>query len=459
MKGKKLACLAVSALLVGTAVVSLAACGGSDDGLDGDGGVKRITMWVGGGEWTGQNYMNLDNFIKDYNKIKPDGFEVKLEYKTDLETSFQSSLTNGKQPDVMLWDRFNTSTNSIKGYLYAVDDLVERDNVDTSLFYAPAMSEMSYEGHIYGLPVDVDIWGTYVNMKYVKEYDDAHPDNKIAGLLTANWTWDDLLTVAKALKTTSVDTAYSAGDQYEHLFKYYVSTGHGEEYLVPVEGDTTGRKYQTNFDNQITRDILTFFKSVSDASVGGKQENDSFISGVCAMMNKPLYHNNQIKTSSVTDYKFLPQPRQNTTDGVNGGMVGGYGIAYPAPKSQYQNKAWQARHEAAWKFTKWLCYDKDNMLKWSKDIGSLPALTAALAADECVEGNQVLSDARTYATAKKANGNFVYAIRPQVPNYLTLQTDVVNPYVNNFLNGTGDLGTCITSLTTNGNTKLLLDLN
>ena len=252
MKMKKVACLAVSALMIGTAVASLAACGG-DDGLNADGSVKRITLWIGGGEWTGQNYTNLDNFIKDYNKIKPDGFTVKLEYKTDLETSFQSSLTSGNQPDIMLWDRFNTALNSINGYLYPVDDLVERDEVDTSLFYAPAMDEMTYEDHIYGLPIDIDIWGTYVNLKYVREYDAAHPDSKVEPLLQANWTWDDLLTVIRALSQTSVDTAYSAGDQYEHLFKYYVSTGHGEDYLTPKAGDTTGRKYETNFDNQWTK--------------------------------------------------------------------------------------------------------------------------------------------------------------------------------------------------------------
>ena len=458
MKMKKVACLAVSALMVGAAVVSFAACGG-DDGLNEDGSVKRIKMWGGGGEWTGQNYTNLDNFIKDYNKLKPDGFTVKLEYKTDLETSFQSALTNGKQPDLMLWDRFNTSTNSIKGYLFPVDDLVERDGTDTSIFYTPAMEEMTYENHIYGLPVDVDIWGTYVNMSYVKKYDELHPDSTISQLLTANWTWNDLLTVAKALKETpGVNTAYSAGDQYEHLFKYYVSTGHGEEYLTPLAGDTTGRKYQTNFDNQVTKDILNFFKEVSGANVGGTQESDSFIKGVCAMMNRPLYHNNEIKTSKITDYKFLPQPKQNTAEGVNGGMVGGYGLAYPAPKPKYQKKAWEARHEAAWKFTKWLCCDKTNMLKWSKDIGSLPALTEALMSDECVAGNQVLSDARTYATATKENGNFVYMIRPQVPNYLTLQTDVVNAQVRLFLGGDLSLEGCISSLKSNGNTKLLLGL-
>ncbi|MBD5631637.1 MAG: extracellular solute-binding protein [Clostridia bacterium] len=458
MKFKKLACVAASVLMVGAIAVPMAACGGNGDGLDSDGNVKKITMWCGGSEWTGQNYVNLDNFIKEYNKVKPDGFEVKLEHKPDLETSFQSVLTSSKLPDMMIWDRFNTATNGIKDYLYPVNDLVEADNIDTTAFYAPAMEEMTYENKIYGLPIDVDIWGTYVNMKYVKEYDDAHPGATISQLLTANWTWDDLLTVAKALKTTSVNTAYSGGDQYEHLFKYYVSTGHGEEYLVPVEGDTTGRKFQTNFDNQRTRDILNFFKEVTNAGVSGKQEADSFIGGVCAMMNKPLYHNNQIKTSKVTDYKFLPQPRQNSEDGVNGGMVGGYGIAYPSPKGKYHNKAWEARHQAAWKFTKWLCYNKDNMLKWTKDIGSLPALSEALNADECVAGNQVLADARTYATAKKTDGSFVYTIRPQVPNYLTLQTDVVNAYVRLFLEGNDSLETCISNLKTNGNTKLLFGL-
>lgn len=449
---KKIVLGVVSVLMACATIAPLAACGDSG-GVDSEGNVKKITMWVGTGEWSGQNLRNLEAFIDAYNEIKPDGFEVDVVPKADLEGSFQSALDSSSVPDMMLWDRFNTATNSVSGYLYPVDDFIERDSVDTSAFYSPAMQEMIYDGKTYGLPVDIDVWGTYVNMDYVEEYDNAHTD-KIASRLTASWTWDDLLVSAKALKETSALAGYSADDQEQHLFKYYVSTGHGSEYLLPVEGGKKGQ-YETNFDNQWTRDILTFFKQVKDANVGGKQENESFTSGILAMVNKPLYYNNYIKNDgSITNYKFLPQPRPDTADGVNGGMVGGYSIAYPAPTEKYQTQAWHAKHEAAWKFTKWLCYEKENMLAWSKQIGSLPALNAALDADECVEGNQVLSDARSYIKATDSEGNYVYITRPQVPNYLTLQTDVINTQVSLYLSGQLSLENCIKELTSSGNLKL-----
>ncbi|MDE6398870.1 MAG: extracellular solute-binding protein, partial [Clostridiales bacterium] len=252
---------------------SLAACGGSDDGLDAEGNVSRVTMWVGGSEWSGQNLRNLEAFINAYNAAKPDGFTVKLERKDDLEKSFQTSRTQGRQPDLMLWDRFNTATNVVSNYLYPVSDLIERDGINTGAFYGPAMQEMQYGGETYGLPVDVDVWGTYVNMDMVQQYDTAHPDSAIGNLLTADWTWNDLLTAAKALKSGNV-AGYSSGDQEQHLFKFYVSTGHGSEYLTLA--DANKGRYETNFNNQWTRDVLNFFKEVKNANVGGKQEDTSF---------------------------------------------------------------------------------------------------------------------------------------------------------------------------------------
>lgn len=462
MKLKKLACLIASAAMAFSVAVPLVACGNNDDGVDENGNVTAITMWVGGSEWSGRNLQNLQKFVNDYNAVKPDGFEVNLVRKEDLEGAFSTSRTNGKQPDLMLWDRFNTATYGIQNLLYPIDDLITRDGVDTSLFYAPAMQEMAYDGVTYGLPVDVDVWGTYVNMDYVQKYDEAHPDTAIAGKLTANWTWDDLLDSAKALKTVAT-AGYSAGDQEQHLFKYYVSTGHGDEYLIPDTASGIKGKYLTNFDNDETRAILNFFKNVSDANVGGKQEDDSFTSAQLAMVNKPLYYNNQIKMSTkINSYKFLPQPKPSASTmegGVNGGMIGGYGIAYPAPLEKYQKKAWEARHEAAWKFTMWLCTDKENMLKWSKDIGSLPALNEALNADECVAGNQVLTDARSYIQATDGAGKLVYMTRPQVPNFLTLQTDVINSQVKLFLSGSKSLDDCISTLTSSGNLKLASGLS
>ncbi|MBD5131295.1 MAG: extracellular solute-binding protein [Clostridiales bacterium] len=461
---KKILSILSAAVIACSVTAPMIACGNNDDGVEvGDDGTMtatKITMWVGGSEWSGRNYQNLKNFINYYNSIKPDGFEVQLDTpKSDLEKSFQTSRTSGSQPDVMLWDRFNTATFGTK-YLYGVNDLIERDELDTSIFYQPAMQEMTYDGVAYGLPIDIDVWGTYVNMKFVEQYDAKQTDAsaKIASRLNANWTWDDLLVSAKALKTVC-NAGYSSGDQYQHLFKYYVSTGHGDEYLKPANDGVKG-KYVTNFDNDWTKSILNYFKEVNAADVGGTQEDDSFTSEILAMVNKPLYYNNTIKLyPKVDNYKFLPQPRPDTEGGVNGGMIGGYGIAYPAPMDKFKTQAWEARHEAAWKFTKWLCTNKDAMLKWTVDIGSLPALTEALDADECVANNQVLADARSYVKATDSNGDLVYMTRPQVPNFLTLQTDVINHTVRSFINGDKTLDDCISDLTSNGNSKLSQGLN
>ena len=101
MKLRKLACIIATAAIACAVAVPMAACNKKDDGVEvGDDGVMRateITMWVGGSEWSGRNLQNLQKFISDYNSVKPDGFTVTLSRKDDLEKSFQTSRTNGKQ--------------------------------------------------------------------------------------------------------------------------------------------------------------------------------------------------------------------------------------------------------------------------------------------------------------------------------------------------------------------------
>lgn len=102
MKFKKLACFIASVAAIGAVAVPLTACKPDNGGVDENGNVTAITMWVGGNEWSGRNLQNLQNFINEYNKVKPDGFKVTLSRKDDLEKSFQTSRTGGKQPDLML---------------------------------------------------------------------------------------------------------------------------------------------------------------------------------------------------------------------------------------------------------------------------------------------------------------------------------------------------------------------
>lgn len=404
--------------------------------------VTELTMWAGG-QWIGSDYTNLEKFITAYNAKKPDGFTINLQKKTDLETSMATGIRQGKQPDMLIWDRFNTPTYSTEDYLTPVEDFIAADKVDTSVYHPEAMKEMIYGGHTYGLPLDLDTWGVYVNLDKVKEYNDAHADSAIEtkadGTLDTDWTWDDLLDMAKKLKTVCA-AGYSSGDQEEHLFKYAVSAGAD----IVKDG-------KANFNTDQVRDILTFFSKVKAANVGGNQEKGAFPAGNIAMINNPTYYSSYIAEKAPNlNFQFMPQPRYSVNGivqegAVNGGMIGGYGIAYPKPTKKYTTDEWRAKHKAAWTFTKWWLTDKDNLLEWSKVSGTLPAMTTLYNEQQILE-NPVLKSASEFVAQ--------YKIRPQVPGYLQLQTNVINTKVKLYLEGTASLDTTISQLNSAGNMEL-----
>lgn len=426
-------------------VFAFTACGGSEGGGNYDGWeeveVKSVTLWAGG-QWVGSDYENLKSFINEYNETAALGFTIKLESKSDLETAFATSLRTGKQPDMLIWDRFNTPTYSKQGFLAPMEEMIARDKVDTSLYHPEAMKEMVYDGHTYGLPLDLDTWGIYVNMDMVAAYNNK-PENASSQIdLKDDWTWEEMLGIAKKLTQKNADgsirvAGYSAEDLQEHLYKYAVSTG--------VDFIKDGK---TNFDNEQIRDVLKFFKEVKDAGVysGGMQQKSSFTSGQLAMVNNPTYYADYIKSNAASmNFKFMPQPRYSKEGGVNGGMIGGYGIAFPKPTKRYDNKEWKARNEASWRFAKWWLTDEANILKWSSVSNTLPAMTKTYE-------NDVIKNNPTLNSAAKFVSN--YKIRPQVPGFLNLQTKVINTQVKNYLDGNMDLDQCIAKLTSAGNQEL-----
>ena len=54
--------------------------------------------------------------------------------------------------------------------------------------------------------------------------------------------------------------------------------------------------------------------------------------------------------------------------------------------------------------------------------------------------------------------NYIYITRPQVPNFLTLQTDVINTQVQRFLSGALSIDDCIKQLTESGDQRLGMGL-
>jgi len=72
-------------------------------------------------------------------------------------------------PDVIWLGRFETAAWASRGVLRPIDDLVERDGYDTSMFYDWALEEASYDGELYGIPGGADVRALFVNLDHLEE--------------------------------------------------------------------------------------------------------------------------------------------------------------------------------------------------------------------------------------------------------------------------------------------------
>ena len=135
--------------LASVALVALSSCGGNTSSKK-----EVITLWAGG-QWVQHDAENLKKFIDGYNS-KHDNIEVKVTIKSEFETALASALLVNKQPDVVIWDRFNTPTYAVEGYLTSIDDMMLRDGITADLFQEQAYNELNYDNKQYGIPLDLE---------------------------------------------------------------------------------------------------------------------------------------------------------------------------------------------------------------------------------------------------------------------------------------------------------------
>lgn len=424
---KKIIAVLLIAVTVLTLCGILSACN-KDEAAD-----NSITIWAGG-QWTGTDLQNLKAFVKNYNETNTLGLTVEVVAKSDMETALATSVRNNKVPDILIWDRFNTPTYSKTDALLDISEYIQRDNIDVNLFNGQAMTELTYNSKYYGLPLDLDVWGTYVNMDMVNAYNESHTDDIV---LSDTWTWEEMYAVAE--KLTKIEggqmkvAGYSGHVMHQHYFKYLTSAGQD---FFKADGTP-------NFDTAQSRDVLNFFKKVgSDGNhviwENGLVEKSNFTSETLAMIDQSLYFTDYIERyNSTMNYKFMPQPRYAKEGGVNGGMLGGFGIAFPKPAKKFLTDNFYARFEVAWKFAKDWLLNEELQTKWSQATGTLPALKS-LYTSSTVLTNETLVRAASFVDN--------YKIRPQVPGYLTMQTSVIDTGIKAFTEGTRSLDATINDL-------------
>lgn len=434
----------LTALLLGfvMTVAVLTGCGGGRaSNVLKDGEHAELRLMAGGTQWQGTYLENLTDFVNDFNDgklgdaAKKLNVTIKLEPVSDMASTYPPRLRSASRyPHLMLFDRFNTPEYVANDFILDLTDSFTERGVETSLFTSAAMTEMQADGRTYGLPIDLDLWGIYVNTDKVDAYNaDKSDSEKI--VLSNDWTWTEFLDIAKKLTTGTGDNkvaGYYTGDLHEHFYKYFLTTG--ESFL-------TGQNVP-NMDTGAGRAVLEFFKEMQDAGISKKVEDIGFPRGQVAMFTQATYYADYIKRMNPDmNYKFMPMPKAARSgytfaNAKSGGMFGGFGLVVPKPVAKIRDEVFDSYVKRSVDLLEWWTTG-EGARYWAQYTETMPALNS-LRQDGELMNTQVLQDAVSLVNN--------YQIRPQLPGYMNYQIYTVNSSVGDYLNGSKSVEETLTRL-------------
>lgn len=330
--------LAVASLLAVTACSS----GGGGGSTTAD-GREAVVFW---GSWSGDQVAQLEEQAAAFNDSQ-DEYEVQYRPQELVEEKLLTALAGGNVPDIVLWDRYQTSLYAPKGALAPIDDLVAEDDVDLDAFYAPALGEMRVDDSLYGLPLLVDNRSLLVNQTALDE----------AGV-TAPTTWDELKTAAVALTQRDGGTLTRAGFDLSDpgLFNMYLAQAGG----ALLDDDETA----TAFNSPEGLEVLAFWQELMDAGVhelGFGDGTDPFAESTVAMKLDGPWALSTLDQVDGLEYAVVPPP---TGPAGPGAYMGGFGLVIPEGAQNV---------EGAWEFMKWWTTQPENGVGFGEISGWIPA--------------------------------------------------------------------------------------
>jgi len=365
-------------------------------------GETGLTMW---GEWSGEGEAQIRVMVDAFNAAHPG---IRLEYvvQEDMITKFLTGATSGMVPDIMIWDRWQTSLYAPRGVLAPINDYMSQAELTASDFYEEAVRELTSDDQVYGLPLTVDARALFYNAAHLTE----------AGIQSPT-TWDELAAAAVALTKRDGDMLSRAGLSLGDvgLFSMYHRQAGGEM--------LTEDNSQTAFNNEQGLSVLNYWKGLMDQSVyelgfesGLGEGQDAFVTGKVSMhYTGPWMLSTYQKYGA--DLEFGVVPPVAGPNGDLGGVMGGFGLVITQGS---QNK------DAAWEVLRWWLGEPANAKIWGETSRNIPGNRAAAQDPVFSEDPHIRPVLDTLEFAK---------IRPPVAGYSPMEIDALIPNLQLFMEG------------------------
>lgn len=112
----------------------------------------KLRFWNG---WGGARIPLMEKMIADFEALYP-WIEVENEVISLGNERIERlilAVASGSVPDVVMIDRADIPMFVRKGILHPLDEYIEKDGLDTSIFYEPEIASSRYAGSTYVLPI------------------------------------------------------------------------------------------------------------------------------------------------------------------------------------------------------------------------------------------------------------------------------------------------------------------
>jgi len=320
----------------------------------------EITYWH---VWGGARLPMVEQMISDFEALHPDiTVEHTLLDQGDMAARYLTAIAAGDPPDVMMMHSgrfFPTFAN--RGVLLDLGPYLERDGMDVNeIFYGSDVSNYTWNGKVYGLPVSTDNGGW--NFFYdVDAFVEAGLDpNK------PPTTWQELeeyaaaLTVRENGKITRLGFSPASTENYAFKEWLYLNNGQfisddGRQILFNSDEGLTTLSWMVGFYDRLYGGFNNVLALVGEPSVSGRNIKGNWYNGLVAMHVDGVWHLAQLAENAPDKNvraSLMPYNGDNPDARVRN--VGGIGWAYSIPVGS-------SNPDAAWEFVKYTTAGEGNL--------------------------------------------------------------------------------------------------
>lgn len=434
-----------------------------------------IEIWAGP-YWGGDNSELLQSMIDTWNEhAQANGKkQARLLVQQDMAATIQTAGISGRMPELILWDRWETLRYAKQGIFVPLDERLSASGHTRNEFNASALSEFVYGDNLYGIPLDLDTWGYFVNRKFYLEWAESDSARASDGWLINKYdgstetvgeadskynypsTWEQFYEAVSGCTVGDRLTGNftRAGINTDQNFTAFLATVGGrlvnEDKTRIIVGDHTAVAETGISDNRAAVEkVLAFWdkmlwhKNDSDeekqqacTSFSFVSNNtgavDLFLSEKVAFMSNSLLNGMRMYNKYKTDdfeFDFIPFPSgENEGKTFESGMLGGYGFVIPSSSKKI---------DEAWEMLSWWVLDDDNYYDWTRICHLLPGRASVL--ERLQNDTELLQNASYLKRAMNAVDGYV--VRPPSVAYTVYETQVLTPTLDTYFKRTGSFPT------------------